>query len=95
MSVFHDWTPNEIAAMHRATAKLRAKQPKEKEKPLPTGVRGCYYNASSGVYLVNTYIKGQRVYCGTLKQWDRDKAYRMQYEVERKYSTTPQGHTPT
>lgn len=33
MSIFYDWTNSEIAAMKRATAKLRAQQTKEAEKP--------------------------------------------------------------
>jgi len=84
MSIFHNWTPNEIAAMHRATAKLRAKQPKLDLHP-QTGVRGCYYNTAQGAYLVNTYIDGQRVYCGSMREWDKDKAYRMQYLTETKH----------
>jgi len=85
MSIFYDWTPNEIAAMHRATAKLRARQPKEAKKPEPTGIKGCYYSTHQGVYLINTYIEGKRVYCGLLHEWDTDKAYRMQYATEQKF----------
>ena len=85
MGIFHNWTPNEMAALSRATAKLRAKQPAPKLHP-QTGVRGCYYNTLQAAYLVNTYINGKRVYCGSMKEWNTDKAYRMQYETERKYS---------
>lgn len=84
MSIFHNWTPREKAAMARATAKLRAIQPAPETHP-QTGVRGCYYNTAQGVYLVNAYINGKRVYCGSMKEWDKDKAYRMQYLTENKY----------
>jgi len=85
MNIFHNWTPREMAALSRATANLRAKQPKPKMHP-QTNVRGCYYNTAQGKYLVNTYINGARVYCGSMMEWDTNAAYRMQYETERKYS---------
>ncbi len=42
-SVFYNWTPNELAALARATAKLRAQQITEKPKPKPR--TGGYYDA--------------------------------------------------
>jgi len=84
MEIFKTWTPREIAALSQATAKLRAKQPKQEQHP-QTNLRGCYYNTAQGNYLVNTYINGQRIYCGSMKEWDRDKAYRMQFLTENKY----------
>ena len=45
MSIFYNWTPNEIAALHRATAKLRAQQITEKPKPKPKPKTGGYYDA--------------------------------------------------
>ena len=44
MSVFYNWTPNELAALSRATAKLRAQQTTEKPKPKPK-TTGGYYDA--------------------------------------------------
>ena len=44
MSIFYNWTPNELAALHRATAKLRAQQITEKPKPKPR-TTGGYYDA--------------------------------------------------
>ena len=88
MEAFKTWTPNEIAALSRATAKLRAKQPAPKQRAgtiHQPDVSGCYYSRVSGCYIINTFIDGQRVTCGTIKEWDKDKAYRMQYLTETKH----------
>jgi len=44
MSVFYNWSKAELAALSRATAKLRAQQTTEKPKPKPK-TTGGYYDA--------------------------------------------------
>lgn len=43
MSIFYNWSKSELAALARATAKLRAQQIIEKPKPKPR--TGGYYDA--------------------------------------------------
>jgi len=91
MEAFKTWTPNEIVALSRATAKLRAKQPAPKQRAgtiHQPDVSGCYYSRVSGCYIINTFIDGQRVTCGTIKEWDKVRACRMQYETENKYKNS-------
>jgi len=83
--IFHNWTPREIAAMHRATSKLRDMQPTEMPPSPKTGVRGCYYNQNQAAYLIHTYINSKRIYCGRLKDWDKEKAQKMQREMNSSY----------
>ena len=82
-----NWTPQEIKALARATAKLRMQQSgkpnKGNESP---SLRGCYYNTSAGVYIINTYIDGRRIYAGRLVEWDEAAALAMQYDAEQKYN---------
>lgn len=78
MSIFHDWTPKEMAALRRATAKLRAQQPRDEwTKP---DIQGCYYVPTRGFYEVHTFVNKERFYCGSMREWDEDKAIRMQQD---------------
>ena len=85
MSIFDDWTPNEIAALERATRKLRAEQPeKPKEYYKPT-LKGCHYDSKNERYNIFIYIDGHRLKAGKLERWDEGAALAMQYEAEQKY----------
>ena len=91
MGILNKWTPNERAALSRATAKLREKQPEPKQRAGTIhhpDVPGCYYSKVNGCYIINTFIDGLRVTCGTIKEWDKVRACRMQYETENKYKNS-------
>lgn len=78
MSIFHDWTPREMSALSRATAKLRAQQPRDVfVKP---NLMGCRYVPTRGFYQIDVYHNKERFYCGTMKEWDEDKALQLQRE---------------
>lgn len=82
-----NWTPQEIKALARATAKLRMQQPAKPNKGNESpNLRGCYYNTNAGVYIVNSYIDGHRIYAGRLIEWDEAAALAMQYDAEQKYN---------
>lgn len=76
MSIFQNWKPKEIAAMRRATAKLRALQPRDMyvEPTLP----GCTYVSTSGYYRIEVVIDTKKYYCGSLRAWDEKAARAMQ-----------------
>ena len=83
---FEDWTPREIAALKRGTAKLRAMQPvKQKRTCKPTGLKGCHYNVRQGCYLIHVYVDGLRLYCGRMREFDMKQALKMQAQAERAY----------
>lgn len=80
MSIFHDWTNRELAALSRATAKLRAQQPRDVfTKPT---LRHCYYVPTRGYYHIDVYVHGKKYYAGTLREWDEDEAMAMQRHTE-------------
>jgi len=76
MSIFQNWKPNEMAALRRATARLRAQQPRDLyiEPTLP----GCSYVSTSGYYRIEVVIGTKKYYCGSLRQWDEKAARAMQ-----------------
>jgi len=83
MSIFHDWKPKELAALHRATARLRAQQPRDVfVKPT---LRGCSYVPTSGYYRIDAIIDGKKYYCGSLREWDEQKAMALQRQAELDY----------
>jgi len=82
-NILSDFTPRERQALERATAKLRAKQP-IKEKLHKPNLRGCYYNVAQGKYVINVYIRGQRVYVGTMREWNEKQALQMQHDAEQR-----------
>lgn len=68
MSIYENWTPREIAALKRATAKLRATQPKPQQQypsHAKSGHRGITWDASKGKFRVFLRTEKGRAYCGT------------------------------
>ena len=55
-SIFHNWTPKELEALKRATAKLRAKQPISKRGLVRGAIRE---NAPCRVVRSKEIFKGQ------------------------------------
>lgn len=83
--IFHDWTDKEIAAMHRATYKLRAIQPPDNPPLTNDNSQGCYYDPRTRSYRVYTMINQKMVFCGQMREWDKNRAYIMQKEINIKY----------
>lgn len=73
---YGDWTPNEIAALNRATAKLRAAQPKEQPKH-----KGIYWHNERRRFVVYLHTPDHKVYCGSAHTIEG--ALRMQVSKER------------
>ena len=88
-----NFTPRELRALERATAKLRAQQPQDDEPlypmPEPTTLPGCTWVSSRGRYHIYTRVDGMKLYCGSLRRWDEKLAARMQEETEHRYFNRP------
>ena len=83
--IFHAWSDKEVAAMHRATSKLRAMQPPNNPPVTNSNTQGCYYDTRRGSFRVYTRVNGKRVFCGQMREWDKNRAYIMQKEINIKY----------
>jgi hypothetical protein len=81
--ILHDWTPREIEALKRATAKLTKKKTAKNESR--SGIKGVYYTAAKKSYMVHTFVDGVRIYAGMVPNLQVKRIERMKKEAEEKY----------